>query len=242
MNELLISGGMLLTFFLVLAFFKVFQGLYIGYLITSGRFRSHDLDNFTLYKTSVEEYREVLHKVDLFVAKIIENVDCFLSISSDDMNCFTYRGTIPVKPYQLINPPGLIFYFFKENRLFKQEMSYAGPAGICSRIREIILIKMAPEMIKNIEPDFLRSWIFVSEAFADSRKIINKNEVQMIEEQSKILVGAFPYRSPIIRNLFNSDLNFTEEEIVKSLRKITSVEIIDSQLVFSYYPVSEMLQ
>jgi hypothetical protein len=227
MNFIIIIVGL----FMLIGFYKIFMGIYIGYLINQGLYKTNELDEFPLYFTNEEEYSHALEKLNCFMLQILENLECRLSITSNDINCLVYKGLTPVKPYYLTSKTGLLFYYFELNRLFKRKMSYAGPDGVYSVKDEILFVQKIP--YATSETIFTEPEIFVREDFVYPDLPLNNLEVRLREKESKLIKGAFIYRSLFIRSLFNSDLNFTEEEIVNALKKVTSVEIVDNQLIFT---------
>ena len=231
MNHLINTIIILATLKFSFAFFRIFRGIYIGHLIDSGLYHSNELNRFPLYLTDEGEYQCILRKLTFFIERILEDVNCTILINGNNINCLIYKGLTPVKPYQLKNTMGLLFYFFEENRLFKREMDFIGPGGVNSTKEEILFVPKIP--YSTSEQTFTDPEIFVEEDFVYPNLPSNKLEEWIREKESNgSIKGAFIYRSPFIRSLFNSDLNFAEEEIVNALKKITSVEIIDNQLVF----------
>jgi hypothetical protein len=232
MNHLINTITILVALRFSFAFFRIFRGIYIGYLIDAGLYHSNELNEFPLYVADEEEYKCILKKLTLFIEQILEDVNCTISINSDDINCLIYKGLTPVKPYQLKAKIGLLFYFFEENRLFKRKMDFVGPGGVYSVKEEILFVPKIP--YSTSEQTFADSEIFVEEDFIYPKVPSNKVEEWIREKESTGSVkGAFMYRSPFTRSLFNSDLNFTEEELVNAVKKITSVGIVDNQLVFT---------
>lgn len=227
-NIIIIIGILRFSF----AFFRIFIGLYIGYLIDSGLYHSNELSEFPLYLADEEEYQYILIKLTLFIEQILKEINCTVSINGDDINCLIYKGLTVIKPYQLKNKMGLLFYFFEENRLFKRKMDFVGPGGVYSIKEEILFVPKIP--CSTNEQTFADPKIFVEEDFIYPNPPSNKLEEWIREKEStNSIKGAFMHRSPFICSLFSSDLNFTDEEIINALKKITSVEIVDNQLIFT---------
>jgi hypothetical protein len=166
------------------------------------------------------------------VRQIFDNENCNIAITENDINSLVYKGEIPVKPYCLKDKVGLLFYYFEENRLFKKSMYYAGPGGVYSIKEEILFIPKIPYATK--EGTFTEPKIFVREEFVYPAPPSNKLEewIRNKELNNGSIKGAFMYRSQFIISLFNSDLNFTKEEMTEALEKITSVKIVNNQLIF----------
>jgi hypothetical protein len=232
MNHLINTITILVALRFSFAFAKIFIGIYIGTLIDSGLYHSNELNVFPLYLTDEEEYQCILRKITLFIEQILKDVNCTILINGDNINCLIYKGLTPVKPYQLKTKIGLLFYCFEENRLFKKKMDFVGPGGVYSIKEEVLFVPKIP--YSTSEKTFTDPEIFVKEDFLYPNPPSNKLEEWIREKESNgSIKGAFIYRSPFIRSLFNSDLNFAEEEIVDALKKITSVKIVDNQLIFT---------
>jgi hypothetical protein len=232
MNQLINAAMILIALRLFFAFFRIFRGIYIGYLIDIGSYNNNELEEFPLYSTSEEEYCCILKKLNFFVKQILEGVNCIVSINGNDINGLIYKGLTPIKPYHLKSQIGLLFYFFENNRLFKRKMDYVGPDGVSYIKEEILFVLKIP--YSTSKQTFAKSEIFVREDFVYLASPSNLFEEWIRKKESTgSIKGAFIYRSRFIHSLFNSDLNFTEEEIVNALKKITSVEIVDNQLIFT---------
>lgn len=232
MNEFLGFIIFLSSFLIFGAFYKIFRGIYIGYLIDTGIFRDKELDKFPLHFVDEEdEYNNTVEKLVVFMSQIANKKECRLSLNGNDINCLVYNGLTPIKPYHLKSKNGLLFYYFEFNRFFKQEMSYAGPDGVYLGTNEIFFAKKVP--YATSDQTFIEPEIFVREDFVYLELPKSNLEEWFREKESKLIKGAFIYKSPFIRSLFNSNLNFTEEEIVNALKKVTSVEIVDNQLIFT---------
>jgi hypothetical protein len=204
MNTIMILAALKFSF----AFVKIFRGIYIGHLIDSGLYHSNELNEFPLYLTDEEEYQCILRKIAFFIEQILEDVNCTILIDGDNINCLIYKGLTPIKPCQLKNKMGLLFYFFEKNRLFKREMEFVGPGGVNSIKEEILFIPKIP--YSTSEQTFTDPEIFVREDFIYPNSPSNKLEGWIREKESNgSTKGAFIYRSQFIRSLFNSDLNFT---------------------------------
>jgi hypothetical protein len=217
-------------FLIFLGFLKIFRGIYIGYLIDQGTFRDKELDEFPLPCINKDDYENIVEKIATFVSQLDNNIECCLTLNNNDINCLVCNGLTPVKPYHIKSENGLLFYYFELNRLFKQEMSYAGPDGVYYGINEILLSRKIP--YATSDRVFTETEIFVREDFVYPDPPANKLEEWFREKESKLIRGAFIYRSLFIRSLFNSDLNLSEEEIIAALKKVTSLEIVNNQLIF----------
>jgi hypothetical protein len=230
----------IIAFLLVfIMFYIIFGGMYASYLIDNGFYTSQELDEFPTYLTSKEEYNCILKKLIFFVSQTLENKMSSLSVTSDNINCLVCKGLTPVKPYSLMIGRGLLFYYFEGNILFEIQMSYGGTSRIYSTKNKILFILKYTcpysERIFN-EPEIcvMQDFIYPTPPSGRLEEWIRKKESEVVP------IGRI-YRSPIIRNLFNSDLDFSEEEIVNALKKVTSVEIVDNQLVFYSNQVKPVL-
>jgi hypothetical protein len=219
-------------FLIFLGFLKIFRGIYIGYLIDRGTFRDKELDEFPLPCINEDDYENIIERLITFVSQIDNNTECCLTLNISDINCLVCNGLIPVKPYHLKSKNGLLFYYFELNRLFKKEMSYAGPDGVYYGINEILLSRKIP--YATSDRFFTETEIFVREDFVYPDPPANKLEEWLREKESKLIRvrGNFICKSLFVRSLFNSDLNLAEEEIIAALKKVTSLEIVNNQLIF----------
>jgi hypothetical protein len=87
-------------------------------------------------------------------------------------------------------------------------------------------------MDSEIEP-VSRPKILINKLFVHPSPPKNKLQEWIRNRKSDIVPGGFIYRYSFTQRLFNSDLDFTQEQIEYALRKVTSVEIVDNQLIFT---------
>jgi hypothetical protein len=235
MDEIIFFVFILFSLFALIGFYKIFTGIYIGYLINQGLYKNRELDDFPLNLTSEEEYTSILEKINFFSSQIIEGVECSLSINGDELNCLAYKGLTPVKPYILTSKTGLLFYSFEFNKLFEEEISYAGPDGVFYGKREILID------FRISSGDVTRPAIFIKKKFYYPEPPSNKLEewARKKEEEAAPIVS-YIYRSNFILSIFNSDLSFTREEITNILKKVSLLEIVDYQLVFTADPNNQI--
>ncbi len=221
-------------FFVLLSpiYFFVFRGIYIAFQIQSGRYRSKKLDEFPLYFTDELEYESIVDRIKEFIQNIIYGNDCYLSLSDKDINCLVYKGITPVKPFQLLEKIGLVFYYIEDSRLFRKSMEYQGPglSSVNSYLQEISFAKKCFNDSRDTDNKSKR--ILVGTLPVYEGRSYNNLEESIDRGYHNNMPLCFIYRDRFIRGLFNSDLDFPEEDIEKSLEKITSVEIINAQLIF----------
>ena len=232
MNKIIFVIFIFFGLFALIVFYKIFSGIYISYLINQGLYRNKELEEFSLNLTNEEEYNLILEKINLFISQILEGLECSLSMNSDDINCLIYKGLTPIKPYALTSKIGLLLYSFELNRLFEEKISYAGSDGVCYEKYEILFDLKIPYNVINqpsAQPDIL-----IKKKFIYPDLPSNKLEEWIREkEENTTPIVSFIYRSNFILSLFNTDLDFTQQNIIEALKKIKSLEIVDSQLIFT---------
>jgi hypothetical protein len=179
------------------------------------------------------QYNSILERINAFITTILggDNLSSQLLLKDSDVNCLVSKGvTFNQDTYHSNNESFL--YSFRNNRLFEQKTIYLSDSKTLMRTFEIIFIKRSCEDSLDITSKAQELRIIVNKIFVHPSPPRNKLEEWIRNRNSGIVPGGFLYRYSFTRSLFNSDLNFTEEEIESALKKITSVEIVDDELIF----------
>jgi hypothetical protein len=180
------------------------------------------------------QYNSILEKINAFITAILgdDNLSSQLLLKDSDMNCLVSKEiTFNQETYHSNNESFL--YSLQNNRLFEQKTIYLADSKTLVRSFEIIFIKRSCEDPLDITSKDQKLRIIVNKIFVHPSPPKNKLEEWIRSRNSKIVPGGFFCRYSFTRSLFNSDLDFTEEEIESALKKITSVEIVDNQLIFT---------
>jgi hypothetical protein len=219
MKDIIIILFILYILRVIFKFRWLFRTMRFDHLIEQGLYTSEDLDAFPVNHITGDEYNLILEKASLFVHQALSEIECVLSLNVDEINCLVSQGLTPVKP-QALGSGGLLFYYFVDNKLFEEKMCSAGTK--VGHYNTELSINFGSLLTP---PDGLpsRPGIF-----------IRHEEIALNPRVS------FIYRSRFISSIFNSDLDFTKEEITDVLKKVTSLAIVDSQLVFTADPNNQI--
>jgi hypothetical protein len=216
--------------------YKTSRGWHIYELIVKGQFASTNLNDFPLYETNQEEYEFVLDKVNSFLEDATKDVECSLSLNTNEINCLACDGVTPLKPFGLVKKPGLLFFYFEDGKLFRKEMFYSVPF-------ETMTLELAQIKILEISFDKSRSENSDSPSrriYADKDLVRQKNGYfsgefdpwiyQWINE--KLFGKSSQIITCVIGDFIKANTSFSKEEVRHVLiHKITSAEISNSRFI-----------
>jgi hypothetical protein len=227
----------------ILGFSKMFINGYNHNLIKTGLFNNNKLKQFPLYEASQEKYVASINKVNEFLSSAISNTICEISFDSDEINSLVCRGVTFVKPFDLLNENGIVFYYIEGNKIFKKNIYFIPFGGLFCYELEIRLVNAkeivtSPTKEEREKIEMLKCPIIILEdsVYSDnkSQSSLEKSINQWIQNQeSKTKIGSYFYKSSLVLNLFNSDLNYSSEEINDILiKKVNLMEMINNKLFF----------
>ena len=181
-----------------------------------------------------QQYNNILERINVFITIVLGSDNLFsqLLLKDSDINSLVAKGVTFNQDVHHSNSESFL-YEFRNNSLFEQKTIYISNSNTLVRTFEIIFIKRSCEDSLDITSKAQKSRIIVNKIFVHPSPPRNKLEEWIRSLNSEIVPGGFLYRYSFTRSLFNSHLNFTEEEIESALKKVTSVEIVDNQLIFT---------
>jgi hypothetical protein len=223
------------------------KGLLDGYninLIKIGKYNNDKLDGFPLFQVSQEEYIISLNKVNEFLTQAIKNVESCLLLDENEINLLMCKGKMYVKPFDLLSENGIIFYYLKNNKLIQKYIFFVPFGGLyCGEI-ELKIVRI-DELVTNPTDEELEKINSLSCRIAIYENSVHYDEINQSDQvslfiskwiqdqESKTKVGSYFHQSPLTLGIFNSDLNYSSEEIKEVLtKKIQLIEIVENKLLF----------
>jgi hypothetical protein len=181
------------------------------------------------------EYTSILKKVNAFILNVLndENPSPQLSFTEHDINLLACNQGKSNK--DRASDDEHLVYSFENNRLFEEKSTYVWMLfkyKIIARKFEIVFIKRQVKDLLDREDESPRSRIIVNKLFINIKPPKDKLEEWLRNLKSDIVPGGFLYRYSFTKLLFNSDLDFTGEQIENALKKVTSVAIVEDRLIF----------
>jgi hypothetical protein len=223
------------------------KGLLDGYninLIKIGKYNNDKLEDFPLFQVSQEEYIISLNKVNEFLSRAIKNDESCLSLNDNEINLLMCKGKIYVKPFDLLSENGIVFYYFKNNKLIQKYIFFIPFGGLYCGEVELKIVRV-DELVTNPTNEELEKINSLSCQIAIYENSVHYDEINqsnqaglfiskwILEQESKTKVGSYFHQSPLTLGIFNSDLNYSSEEIKDVLmKKIQLVEIVENKLLF----------
>jgi hypothetical protein len=185
-----------------------------------------------LESNKMSAYNTLLKRVNTFVANVLtdKSLSPHLSLTDRDINYLVCKG-IDLSTYQSSNEESFL-YSFDNNSLFEQKTIVIWSDKALVKTFEIIFIESSCKDLLDTNSESPRSRILVNKLFVHPTPPKNKLEEWIRNRKSEVVPGGFLYRYSFTQSLFNSDLDFTEEQIENALKKVTVVKIIDNQLIF----------
>jgi hypothetical protein len=177
------------------------------------------------------EHEELLGKTISFITTLLNGEDISISLSGDEISYLCQQGMLS---RNVLHVNESVIFYFEDNRLFELETTrfWFGTYIDHKRKLEIIFYKGLLRDRRESEAEYWANpKIIIEELYIDLVRPKNKLIKWIRSIKSDMKIGGIFYNHSFSQYLFNSNLDFSQEQLESALKKVTSVEILDNHLI-----------